>query len=177
MEVITLQDLNFRSFIPAHVIRDRISEMATRMNVELEHEFPLFIGVLNGAFMFAANLLKDLTITCEVTFVKLSSYDGTRSTHDIKTLIGLDKDISGRTIVILEDIVDSGTTLREFIPTLKILNPRRVLIATLLLKPEALEHYVEMQYIGFEVPNQFLVGFGLDYNGLGRNLKDIYVRC
>lgn len=126
--------------------------------------------------MFAGELMQQLNIECEITFVKLSSYEGTSSSGKVKTLIGLNADLKGRNVVIIEDIVDTGKTVREFLKYIDTLQPESVRIAALLFKPDALESDMEIDYIGFKVPNEFLVGFGLDYDGLGRNLKDIYVR-
>src|SRR5215831_4606655 len=149
MEVIQLHDAAFRSFIPAHVIRDRVAEMAMRMNAELRDEKPLFIGILTGVFMFATDLMRGLDFDSEITFVKLSSYEGTSSTGKVQTVIGLNKDLSNRTVVILEDIVDTGRTLSQFIPFVKTLNPERLLVAVLLLKPRSIEYELQLDYIGF----------------------------
>lgn len=176
MDVIRLHDLKFRTYIPSETIRQRIREMAAELNHDLKHEKPLFIGILNGVFVFAGQLLQELDIECEITFVKLSSYNGTSSTGEVKKIIGLNNDLRGRNVVILEDIIDTGNTVKEFLQHLKTLHPESIRVATLLFKPDALENDLEINYIGFKVPNEFLVGFGLDYDGLGRNLRDIYVR-
>lgn len=176
MDVIRLHDLNFRTYIPSETIRQRIREMAAKLNHDLKHEKPLFIGILNGVFVFASELMQELTIECEITFVKLSSYNGTSSTGAVKKIIGLNNDLRGRNVVIIEDIIDTGNTVKEFLQHLKTLHPESIRVATLLFKPDALENDLEINYIGFKVPNEFLVGFGLDYDGLGRNLRDIYVR-
>lgn len=176
MDVIRLHDLNFRTYIPSETIRQRIREMAAKLNHDLKHEKPLFIGILNGVFVFASELMQELTIECEITFVKLSSYNGTSSTGEVKKIIGLNNDLRGRNVVILEDIIDTGNTVKEFLQHLKTLHPESIRVATLLFKPDALENDLEINYIGFKVPNEFLVGFGLDYDGFGRNLRDIYVR-
>jgi hypoxanthine phosphoribosyltransferase len=177
MDVIRLHDLQFKPYISAETILRRIKEMAAQMNQELKHEQPVFIGVLNGVFMFAAEMMKELTMDCEITFVKLNSYNGTSSSGQVATNIGLNGSIAGRNVVILEDIVDTGKTIVELLQQLKEHKPDTIRLATLLFKPDALEHDVEINYCGFKVPNEFLVGFGLDYDGLGRNLKDIYVKC
>ncbi|MEO6168433.1 MAG: hypoxanthine phosphoribosyltransferase [Chitinophagales bacterium] len=176
MDVIRLHDLNFLPYIPSETIRQRIKEMAAKLNHDLRHEKPLFIGILNGVFVFAGQLMQELDIDCEITFVKLSSYNGTSSTGEVKKIIGLNTDLKGRNVVILEDIIDTGKTVAEFLQHLKSFHPETVRVATLLFKPDALENDLEINYIGFKVPNEFLVGFGLDYDGLGRNLKDIYVK-
>lgn len=150
--------------------------MADEMNHDLKHERPLFVGILNGAFMFAAELLKELDFECELTFVKLSSYSGTKTDGNVRTHIGLNNEIRGRNVIILEDIIDTGTTVHELIKILKDQSPDSIRIAALLFKPDALEQDLEIDYLGFKVPNEFLVGYGLDYDGLGRNLKNIYVR-
>ena len=177
MDVIRLHDLQFRTYIPASAIRQRIREMAAAMNHDLRHEKPLFIGILNGVFMFAGELMQELTIESEITFVRLSSYNGTASTGKIKTVIGLNAELKGRNVIVLEDIIDSGKTVSQFLEQLKSHEPETIRIATLLFKPDALEYDIEINYIGFKVPNEFLVGFGLDYDGLGRNLRSIYVKC
>ncbi len=176
MDSIRLHDLKFRTYIPSVVIRQRIREMAASMKQDLKHENPLFIGILNGVFVFAGELMQELNINCEITFVKLSSYDGTSSSGKVKTVIGLQADVKDRNVVVLEDIIDTGKTVSAFIKQLKEHHPESIRVATLLFKPDALEHDLNIDYIGFRVPDQFLVGFGLDYNGLGRNLRDIYVR-
>lgn len=177
MDVIRLHDLQFKPYISAETIQRRIKEMAAQMNEELKHERPVFIGVLNGVFLFAAEIMKELTMECEITFVKLNSYNGTRSGGQVATNIGLNGSITGRNVVILEDIVDTGKTIVELLHQLKEHKPDTIRLATLLFKPDALERDVEINYCGFKVANEFLVGFGLDYDGLGRNLKDIYVKC
>ncbi|MCY7410038.1 MAG: hypoxanthine phosphoribosyltransferase [Chitinophagales bacterium] len=176
MDVVRVNDLEFRSYISNEMIQTRVKEIAQRINADLKNESPLFIGILNGSFMFAADLMKEVTIKSEITFVKLASYSGTESTGEVLTRIGLEKSVTGRTIVIVEDIIDSGKTIFEMLEILKKQKPARVIIATLLLKPAALLYKFNVEYIGFEVPNDFLVGYGLDYDGLGRNLKDIYVK-
>jgi hypoxanthine phosphoribosyltransferase len=148
--------------------------MAMQMNADLQDENPLFIAILNGAFIFAADLFRELTIDAEISFIKLASYKGTRSSGHVITAIGLDMDLYDRTVVILEDIVDTGKTLHEFLPQVLHQQPRRLLVVSLLSKPEVLQYPVKIDYLGFEVPNKFLLGYGLDYNGLGRNLPDIY---
>jgi len=176
MDVVRVNDLDFRPFISHVMIQQRITEMADQLNRDLVNEEPLFIGILNGSFMFASDLMKEVHIKSEITFVKLASYEGTQSTGDVKTRIGLDKSVKGRTVVIVEDIIDSGKTMFEMLEMLKEEKPDHIKIVTLLLKPDALQYDLEIDYIGFKVPNDFLVGYGLDYDGLGRNLRDIYVK-
>jgi hypoxanthine phosphoribosyltransferase len=177
MEIVRLHDLHFTPFLSAESIAQRVKELAAQLSRELEHEQPLFIGILNGVFVFASDLLKQMHIDCEITFVKLSSYDGTTSSGKVRTSIGLNDEITGRNVIVLEDIIDTGKTVSQFTQELKKLNPESIRVVTLLFKPDALEYDLEIDYIGFKVPNKFLVGYGLDYDGLGRNLKDIYVKC
>ncbi len=162
-------------YLPADKIVSVIGEMAARMNRELEGKEPLFVCVLNGAFIFASELFRRITIEgAEITFVKMASYHGTHSTGVIHQLLGLNDVIENRTVVVLEDIVDSGRTIENMICQLKEQNPREIKIASLLLKPDALIKQVTLDYVGMEIPNDFIVGFGLDYDGYGRNLPDIY---
>lgn len=141
---------------------------------DLKDEKPLFVSVLNGSFMFTADLMKYLDMPCEVSFVKLASYEGTSSTGKVKELVGLNDDITGRTVVIVEDIVDTGLTMQRLVETLKARNPKEVRIATLLVKPDKLQVPLDIHYVAMNIPNDFIVGYGLDYDGLGRNYRDIY---
>lgn len=170
-----IKDKPFKVYLTVDQIGAAVSEMADRMNLELENKSPLFVIVLNGAFMFASDLLKKITIDCGLSFVKVSSYEGISSTNRVKQLIGLDEDISGRTIVVIEDIVDTGVTIENIINYLLPKNPEAIKVATLLHKPDALIRNVTLDYVGIEVENKFLVGYGLDYDGEGRNLQDIYI--
>jgi hypoxanthine phosphoribosyltransferase len=169
-----LKDKNFERFILDVDIQAKVRELSERINTDLAGKKPMFIVVLNGAFIFASDLLKKVTIDCEIAFVKLSSYKGTQSSGVVQQIIGLDLDIKGRTIVIIEDIVDTGLTLDRFRETLNIMEPAEVLIATCLLKPEAFHDKFPIDYLCFSIPNEFVVGYGLDYDGLGRNSSDIY---
>lgn len=169
-----LKDKNFDKFIVNDDIQAKVSELAVRINNELEGIKPLFVVVLNGAFIFASDLLKRITIDCEIAFVKLSSYQGTQSSGVVQQIIGLDLDIKGRTIVVIEDIVDTGLTLERFRKTLREMEPAEVRIATCLLKPDAFKNKFPINYMCFTIPNEFVVGYGLDYDGLGRNSSDIY---
>jgi len=169
-----LKDKNFERFILDVDIQAKVRELSERINTDLAGKKPIFIVVLNGAFIFASDLLKKVTIDCEIAFVKLSSYKGTQSSGVVQQIIGLDLDIKGRTIVIIEDIVDTGLTLDRFRETLSIMEPAEVLIATCLLKPEAFHDKFPIDYLCFSIPNEFVVGYGLDYDGLGRNSSDIY---
>lgn len=169
-----LKDKNFTKYIQSDDIQAKVCELATRLNTELAGKNPLFVIVLNGAFIFASDILKKVTIDCEIAFVKLSSYEGTHSTGVVQQIIGLNLDIKGRTIVVIEDIVDSGLTLLSFRATLKEMEPAEVKIATCLLKPDAFKAKFPIDYVCFSIPNEFVVGYGLDYDELGRNSSDIY---
>jgi len=169
-----LNDKKFDKFILNNDIQAKVCEMSDRINIDLAGKKPLFIVVLNGAFIFASDLLKKVTIDCEIAFVKLSSYQGTHSSGVVQQIIGLDLDIKGRTIVIIEDIVDTGLTLDRFRETLSVMEPAEVLVATCLLKPDAFKDKFPVDYLCFSIPNEFVVGYGLDYDGLGRNSSDIY---
>jgi hypoxanthine phosphoribosyltransferase len=169
-----LKDKNFKKYILNDDIQDKVSKLSAQINKELEGKKPLFIVVLNGAFIFASDLLKQVTIDCEIAFVKLSSYHGTQSSGVVQQIIGLDLDIKGRTIVIIEDIVDTGLTLGQFLLTLKKMEPAEIKVAACLLKPDAFKSKFPVDYLCFSIPNDFVVGYGLDYDGLGRNSSDIY---
>jgi hypoxanthine phosphoribosyltransferase len=175
MSKVTLKDKTFRISIPASEIDKSVQDVARRMNEELKDRNPLFLCVLNGSFMFAADLMKKLSCQCEISFIKVSSYHGTSTTGAVKQLIGLNENIKGRTVVVVEDIVDTGITIENVVTQLKALEPSEVRIATLLYKPEAYTKDIKIDYVAITVPNDFLVGYGLDYDGLGRNLADIYV--
>ncbi|HXC05036.1 MAG TPA: hypoxanthine phosphoribosyltransferase [Bacteroidia bacterium] len=174
METILIHGKQFRPFISAQAIRQAVLRLAGTMNKELEGKKPLFIAVLNGSFIFAADLLREMHMDCELSFVKMASYQGVSSMGQVKELIGMDKDIRGRTVVIIEDIVDTGLTLEALHTQLSRLGPAEIRTATLLFKPEAYKKKIKVDYPALEVPNDFLVGYGLDYDGLGRNLGDIY---
>ena len=148
--------------------------MAQQINRDFKGQTPLFLVVLNGAFIFAADLMREVTVPAEVSFVKLASYEGTSSTGTVREVIGLNTDITGRPVIIVEDIVESGITMAHMIETLKKQNPQSIDICTLLLKPEKLEVKLDIRYVAMEIPNDFILGYGLDYDGLGRGLKDIY---
>lgn len=175
MKNITILDKDFELFIPYEKIRSVVEEMAEKMNNDFKDKNPLFICILNGSFMFAAEIFKRISLLdAEISFIKLASYAGISTTGLVKELIGLNEDLTGRTVVVLEDIVDSGITIAKTIEQIKSKNPLEIKIASLLLKPDALQVKVQFDYIGIEIPNDFIVGYGLDYNGLGRNLIDIY---
>jgi hypoxanthine phosphoribosyltransferase len=172
--VIQLHDKHFVPFISAAEIDAAVARMAAQAEEDMQDEVPVFIGVLNGAFMVVSDFLKHYTKNCEVSFVKLSSYEGTSTTHDVKQLIGPNQDLEGRTVIIIEDIVDTGNTIVELKKMFESKKVKQLKIATLFFKPEAYTKDIKLDYIGFEIPNKFIVGYGLDYDGLGRNLPEIY---
>jgi hypoxanthine phosphoribosyltransferase len=172
---IKILDKKFKLFIPNEKITDTVERLAKKMNRDLKGKRPLFICILNGSFIFAAELYKRISLLdSEISFVRLASYDGDSTTGKVRQLVGLNENIEGRTVVVLEDIVDSGTTLDHLCRMLHMMNPAEVLTASLLLKPDALKLQICPDYVGLEIPNDFIVGYGLDYNGFGRNLSDIY---
>lgn len=171
---LTVHGLNFEPYISQEDIAQRITILGKQIALDYKGEFPLFIVILNGAFVFAADLIRSCPIESEITFVRLSSYEGTSSSGKVKSIVGLKEDIKDRTIIIVEDIVDTGQTLFQLLPQLIEQEPKRIKIVTLLDKKEARTHEVPVDYSGFEIPNKFVVGYGLDYDGLGRNLPDIY---
>ncbi|MCU4176324.1 hypoxanthine phosphoribosyltransferase [Carboxylicivirga sp. N1Y90] len=174
MSRVKVLDKEFELSIPETDILKAVDEVAERINSDLDGKNPLMVCVLNGSFMFASDLMKRITIPCEISFVKLSSYQGTGSTGKVKELIGLNENIEGRTIVLLEDIVDTGLTICSTIDQVKALGPADVRVATMLFKPDACKKEVTLDYVGLNIPNDFIVGYGLDYDGYGRNLKNIY---
>ena len=174
MSLIQVKDKAFVPYLTAAQIDEQIKRLGVELNNDYEGKNPLFIAILNGSFMFASDLFKELTVGAEICFIKLASYKGTRSTGHVITSIGLDESLKGRHVIILEDIVDTGKTLSEFLPQLRDQQPASLKIVALLHKPEALKYPITIDYLGFNVPDKFLLGFGLDYDGLGRNLKEIY---
>lgn len=174
MDKIQVRDREFTVSIPEARIMQRVAEIATQISTDLRGENPLFLAVLNGSFVFAADLIRGITTPCEITFVKMSSYEGTSSTGNVKQLIGLNESIEGRTVVIVEDIIDSGLTMKKLLETLATKNPKAVHIAALLVKPDNLKVELDIPYCCFNIPNDFIVGYGLDYDGEGRNLRSIY---
>jgi hypoxanthine phosphoribosyltransferase len=174
MPLIKVHDKSFETYLAESTIQQRIKEIAEQINEEYKGKRPLFISILNGSFMFAADLFKNLQIEAELCFIKLASYRGMKSTGKVLTTIGLEEDIFDKEVIIIEDIVDTGKTLHNFLPKLQHQQPRTLKIATLLHKPGATEYPLKLDYIGFTIPNKFVVGYGLDYDGLGRNLKEIY---
>lgn len=175
MSAIRLGDKTFVPYLPEKKILEAVRNVAGMINRDLAGQKPLFLIVLNGSFLFAADLVREITTECEVSFVKLASYSGTASSGAIKELVGLNENIDGRHVIVVEDIVDTGNTIVHIADQLKEKNPASVRIATLLFKPEAYKKDIPVDYRGIEIPNDFIVGYGLDYDGLGRNLRDIYV--
>ena len=174
MNDIRILDKTFREMIPAEMIEKRIKEIALQMNNDLKGREVVFIGILNGAFMFAADLLRNIEFSPRITFVKLASYVGTGSSGKVRELIGWNEDISNMTVVVVEDIVDTGQTLERIVDELNIRKVKEMRIATLFLKTDVYSKQIELDYVGFEIPNNFIIGFGLDYNGYGRNFRSVY---
>lgn len=174
MKTVKIRDKEFELFLTQEVIEKAIDEVANKINKDLNGKDPLFVCVLNGSFIYASELMKRVTIPCEVSFVKVSSYKGVTSTGKLKEIYGLEEDIQGRTVVIVEDIVDTGYTMSLILEQLSCDDPKEILVTTLLLKPDALQQPVQLDYVALEIPNDFIVGYGLDYDGYGRNLSDIY---
>ena len=174
MDKIKVRDREFAVSIPEEKIKARVAEIAAQISHDLEGKRPLFLAVLNGSFVFAADLLRGIDTPCEISFVRMASYEGTSSTGDVKQLIGLKEDIKDRTVVIVEDIIDSGLTMVHLLDLLKEKQPADIKIAALLVKPGNLNVNLDIPYCCFEIPNDFIVGYGLDYDGEGRNLPSIY---
>ncbi len=175
MKKVSLKDKNFKLFIESAKIQEAIDAISVKINTDYAKSNPVFICILNGSFMFASDLMKRFNHNCEVTFLKVASYEGTQSTGKIKELIGLNESISNKDVIIVEDIVDTGATIDAVINKLKSYNPKSIKVSTLLYKPLAYKGVFPIDYAAIEVGNEFLVGFGLDYNGLGRNLDEIYI--
>lgn len=174
MSRVTILDKTFETSIPEAEILERVKRVAEQINKDMAGKNPLFLAVLNGSFIFAADLMRFINIPSEISFVKLASYEGTTSTGEIKEVIGLNEDISGRDVIIVEDIVDTGSTMKRMLETLGTRNPRSLHICTLLLKPGKLAVPLNVEYVAMEIPNEFIVGYGLDYDQQGRSLRDIY---
>ncbi|MFP4365816.1 MAG: hypoxanthine phosphoribosyltransferase [Bacteroidales bacterium] len=174
MDRIKLHDQEFRLSIRPVQIRKAVGRIAENINHDLAGKNPLFLSILNGSFMFTSDLLKQIKMNCQVSFIKLSSYHGAESSGIVTELIGLDENIEGRHVIIVEDIVDTGNTLENIVRQLNLHNPGDIKIATLLLKPEVFNGIIHLDYVGMEIPNDFIVGYGLDYNELGRNFEGIY---
>lgn len=172
--MISCNGKSFQTFISNETIQARLKELAIEINQDYTEKKPLFIGVLNGCFRLTGDLFNYIDIESEISFVKLKSYVGTQSSRNVTTMIGLNENLKGRHLIIVEDIVDTGRTMFQFLQELEKLEPASVTVMALLTKPDALEHDVALKYVGFEVPNLFLIGYGLDYDGLGRHYNDIY---
>jgi len=174
MRNIEVHDKAFEPYISAEAIAEKVGDIAEKLNIDYAGKKPLFIAILNGSFMFASDLFKVLKIDAEICFIKLASYKGTKSSGHVITAIGLDTDLYNRHVIVIEDIVDTGKTLHAFLPQLNYQQPASLKIAALLHKPEAIVYPLKIDYLGFTIPNDFVVGYGLDYDGLGRNIPEIY---
>jgi hypoxanthine phosphoribosyltransferase len=174
METIQIKDKEFSLSISEKEILQAVQNVAAQINADLKDDNPLFVCVLSGAFMFAADLMKHVNIPCEITFIKLSSYEGLYSTGAVKEIMGLNESVVGRSVVVVEDIVDTGVTMERILESLSSKGVRKIRVATFLQKPDALVRDIKVDYVGFKIPNEFIVGYGLDYDGYGRNLKEIY---
>ncbi|MBC7523926.1 MAG: hypoxanthine phosphoribosyltransferase [Flavobacterium sp.] len=172
--MIQLHDKTFESFISKEELDFSVANLAQLISEDFQDEVPIFIGVLNGSFRFLADLTKNYNFPCEVNFIKVASYQGTESTNQVNQIIGLNQDVTGRTVIIVEDIVDTGNTIVELKKMFKSHNVKHLKIATLFLKPDAYKHNIKLDYVGIRIPNKFIVGYGLDYDGLGRNLNEVY---
>ena len=174
MSTIRIKDKTFRISIPEAEIKSRVKALAEQISKDMAGKTPPFLGVLNGSFIFAADLMREMTIPCEISFVKLASYQGTTSTGKIKEVLGINENLSGRTVIIVEDIVESGQTIKRMIESLGTRNPASVQVCTLFFKPDKLKEDLQLDYVAFRIPDDFIVGYGLDYDQQGRELKDIY---
>ena len=174
MEKVKIWEKEFAVSIPEEKIRQRVEELGRQITNDFQHKRPVFLVVLKGAFLFAADLLRNVSLECEVTFIRVSSYEGTKSTGLVKSIDKMHDKLKDRSVVIIEDIIDTGNTAVFLINEIEKQEPESIRLASLLSKPEALKHPIKIDYVGFEVANDFLVGYGLDYDGLGRNLNDIY---
>ncbi len=172
--IIKVKDKSFTVTISERAIKRQIKRIADQINRDYEGKKPVFLAVLNGSFIFAADLLREIDLPCEISFVKLASYEGTNTTGSVREVIGLNVDITGRPVIIVEDIVDTGLTMAHMLDTLKKQNPESIDICTLLLKPSKLQVKLDIRYCCKQIPDDFVVGYGLDYDGFGRNTKDIY---
>lgn len=176
-KTLQVRDKTFAVSIPEEKIMAEVRRVAAEINRDYAGQQPIFLAVLNGSFIFAADLLREVTLPCEISFVRLASYVGTGSTGEIREIMGLSVDVTGRSVIIVEDIVDTGLTMAHMLETLKKHNPGSIDICTLLLKPGKLQVDLDIRYCCMQIPNDFIVGYGLDYDGFGRNTKDIYTLC
>lgn len=175
MKNITVHDKAFKPYLQKEAIQARILELAAEIDKDYQDKQPLFLAILNGSFIFAADLFKHITIEAEISFIKLASYKGTSSSGNVITAIGLEENLRDRHIILLEDIIDTGKTLHSFLPELIQRQPASIKIATFLTKPEALQYPITADYVGFKIPDKFVLGYGLDYDGLGRNLPELFI--
>ncbi len=173
-QVVKVLDKEFQIFIEHDKIQTAVKKMAQQMNKDLQGKDVIFLGILNGCFMFAADLFKNIDFPSQISFLKLASYQGTSTSGNVKRLIGINEDIAGKTVVVIEDIVDTGITIENIIKQLKGYEPADIKVATLLFKPKSVQNDVKLDYVGLEIPNDFILGYGLDYNGFGRNYQHIY---
>lgn len=174
MSIVKIKDKTFRISIPREEILKNVDVVAEKINRDMAGKNPLFLAVLNGAFVFAADLMRRITIPCEISFVKLASYQGVMSTGKVREVIGINESLAGRTVIIVEDIVDTGLTMKQMMDSLATRNPESIHICSLLLKPDKLQVPLDVEYVALRIPNDFIVGYGLDYDQQGRNLPDIY---
>lgn len=174
MQTIQIKDKRFRVSIPEAEILTQVKRVAAEINRDYQGQEPVFLAVLNGSFIFASDLLKEISLPCEISFVKLASYQGVASTGSIREIVGLQTDVTGRPVIVVEDIVDTGLTMAYLLETLQQHNPSSIAVCTLLMKPEKLRVKLDVKYCCMEIPNDFIVGYGLDYDEYGRNLRDIY---
>lgn len=172
--MVFIKDKEFVPYISSQALNKRVEEMGAEISKDFSNDPPVMIGVLNGAFMFLSDLIKNITPLLEVSFIKVASYIGSESSGEVKRLMGLDIDLEGKSVIIVEDIVDTGLSMKFLLELVKERNPKKIAIASLLLKPDALIHDIKIDYIGFEIQNKFVVGYGMDYDGLGRNLPALY---
>ncbi|WP_373521559.1 hypoxanthine phosphoribosyltransferase [Aquiflexum sp.] len=172
--MVSIKDKEFIPYISAHALKKRIEEMGNEISNDFSGNPAVLIGVLNGAFMFLSDLTRNIKIPMEVTFIKVASYIGTESSGAVKSLMGLDLDLEGKSVILVEDIVDTGLSMKFLLELVKEKKPNKIAVASLLLKPDALVHDIKIDYVGFEIPNRFVVGYGMDYDGFGRNLPALY---
>ena len=172
--IVQCLELKFKEYISRENVDQRVLELGADIRADYQDKNPLFIGILNGAFMFTADLVRACNIDCELSFIKLSSYAGLTTTGKVTTLLGLDTEVEGRHVIVVEDIVDTGSTLHSFMETLRAKNPASISLAAFLVKPDAIQYHMDIDYFGYEIPNKFVIGYGLDYKGAGRHLRGIY---
>ena len=171
---VTIHDKQFQIYLSEEQILNRVQELGKQITTDYEGKKPIFISILNGVFVFAADLVRSTATNCEISFVKLASYDGLQSTGSISEKIGLEIDLKDRHVILVEDIIDSGETLHQFLPEIEKMQPASLNLAVLLLKPDAVKYDFDIRYLGFSIPDEFVIGYGMDYDGLGRNLRGLY---